>query len=61
MLRERAGAVPTSAVYEQSQLSEDFTGMGTTLVAAWFNRDLAVVINVGDSRAYHLHAARTCA
>ena len=41
------------AVYEQSQLSEDFTGMGTTLVAAWLNRDLAVIINVGDSRAYH--------
>ena len=41
------------AVFEQSQLSEDFTGMGTTLVAAWLNRDLAVIINVGDSRAYH--------
>ena len=41
------------AVYEQSQLSEDFTGMGTTLVAAFLSRDLAVIINVGDSRAYH--------
>ena len=41
------------AVYEQSQLSDDFTGMGTTLVAVWISRDLAVVINVGDSRAYH--------
>ena len=41
------------AVYEQSQLSDDFTGMGTTLVAAFLSRDLAVIINVGDSRAYH--------
>lgn len=41
------------AVYEQSQLSEDFAGMGTTLVAAWLTREQAVIINVGDSRAYH--------
>lgn len=41
------------AVYEQSQMSEDFSGMGTTLVAAWITRELAVIINVGDSRAYH--------
>ena len=40
------------AVYEQSLLSEDFEGMGTTLVAAWISRDTAVIINVGDSRAY---------
>ena len=52
MLRS-ALELANSAVYEQSQLSDDFTGMGTTLVAAWLSRDLAVVINVGDSRAYH--------
>ena len=52
MLRS-ALELSNSAVYEQSQLSDDFTGMGTTLVAAWISRDLAVVINVGDSRAYH--------
>ena len=52
MLRS-ALELSNSAVYEQSQLSDDFTGMGTTLVAAWLSRDLAVVINVGDSRAYH--------
>lgn len=45
------------AVYEQSQLSEDFSGMGTTLVAAWLSRELAVIINVGDSRAYHFSPA----
>ena len=60
MTPEKAAAMLRSAlelanraVYEQSQLSEDFTGMGTTLVAAFLSRDLAVIINVGDSRAYH--------
>ena len=41
------------AVYEHSGLSDDYSGMGTTLVAAFLLRNTAVVINVGDSRAYH--------
>lgn len=40
------------AVYEQSQLSEEYKGMGTTLVAAFFQKDRVTVANVGDSRAY---------
>ena len=40
------------AVYEQAQLGEDYEGMGTTLVAAFILRETAVLINVGDSRAY---------
>ena len=40
------------AVYEQSQLSEEYQGMGTTLVAAFFQKDKATIVNVGDSRAY---------
>lgn len=40
------------AVHEQSQLSEEYKGMGTTLVAALFQKDTVTVINVGDSRAY---------
>lgn len=40
------------AVYEQAQMGEDYAGMGTTLVAAFLLRDTAVIINVGDSRAY---------
>jgi len=40
------------AVYEQSQLSEEYQGMGTTLVAALFQKDTVTIVNVGDSRAY---------
>lgn len=40
------------AVYEQAQLGSDYEGMGTTLVAALILKDTAVIINVGDSRAY---------
>lgn len=43
------------AVFEQSQLSEEYKGMGTTLVAAFFQKDQLTVVNVGDSRAYLLN------
>lgn len=41
------------AVYEHAQTSEEYAGMGTTLVAAFVLKNTAVIINVGDSRAYH--------
>ncbi|MBR4309017.1 MAG: Stp1/IreP family PP2C-type Ser/Thr phosphatase [Oscillospiraceae bacterium] len=41
------------SVYEHSQLSEDFQGMGTTLVAALLRPQGGAVINIGDSRAYY--------
>jgi protein phosphatase len=44
-------------VYEQSQLSDDFKGMGTTLVAVLVLEHSGMFINVGDSRAYHLSAS----
>ena len=59
MTPEKAAAMLRSAlelanraVYEQSQLSEDFTGMGTTLVSAVAEEKYAIVCNIGDSRAY---------
>lgn len=51
MLRD-AVALANQAVFEQSKVSSDFTGMGTTLVAAVLLPDRAVIANVGDSRAY---------
>lgn len=43
------------AVYEHSQLSEEYKGMGTTLVAALVYEKGTLVVNVGDSRAYHIN------
>ena len=39
-------------VYDQSMQFEEFSGMGTTLVAALIHGRKVTVINVGDSRAY---------
>ena len=41
------------SVYEHSQLSEEFRGMGTTLVALLLRETEALVVNIGDSRAYY--------
>ena len=51
MLRS-ALELANKAIHEQSQLSEEYQGMGTTLVAAFFQKDKVTIINVGDSRAY---------
>ena len=51
MLRD-AVSLANQAVFEQSKVSSDFTGMGTTLVAAVLLPDRATIANVGDSRAY---------
>ena len=39
-------------VYEKSNESKNFSGMGTTLVGALIDGSKAVIVNVGDSRAY---------
>ena len=61
MTPEKAAAMLRSAleqanraVYEQSQLSEDFTGMGTTLSVLWMSDNFVYIGHVGDSRVYLL-------
>jgi len=41
-------------VYDQAQQFEEFSGMGTTLVAVLIQGKTATIVNVGDSRAYVL-------
>ena len=55
MLRAAANLANIS-VFEQSQLSEDYAGMGTTLVAALTYPRATLVLNIGDSRAYLINA-----
>jgi len=51
----RMGAISANdAVFEMSMSSREFSGMGTTLVAAAITRSAAAVLNIGDSRAYHI-------
>ncbi len=42
------------AVYDQSTMSPDFSGMGTTLVAVFLQENSVYVVNVGDSRCYYI-------
>ena len=50
------GAVKLSnfTVHDQAQQFEEFTGMGTTLVAVLIEGKNATIINVGDSRCYSI-------
>lgn len=41
-------------VYEYSRFDANYNGMGTTLVGGIITRHKAYLVNVGDSRAYHL-------
>ena len=51
-----AAKLANISVYEHAQLSEEFRGMGTTLVAALVRGLRVEIVNIGDSRAYHLGA-----
>ena len=51
---KRALELANTAVYQRSRADWSCRGMGTTLVAAFAREDLAVILNVGDSRCYHI-------
>ena len=53
-LLENAVKLANFTVYDQARQFEDFAGMGTTLVAALLSGRNATIINVGDSRCYHI-------
>lgn len=55
MLRA-ATALANVSVFEHAQLSDAYSGMGTTLVACLHTPQATLVVNVGDSRAYHIGA-----
>jgi len=42
------------AVYDRSVSDEEHSGMGTTLAAAMSTVDGEVIVNIGDSRVYHV-------
>lgn len=44
------------SVFEHAQISEAYRGMGTTLVACLLSACGAVILNIGDSRAYYVDA-----
>ena len=51
---EAAVKLTNFTVFEKARQSEEFHGMGTTLVALLIQGKNATVVNVGDSRAYRM-------
>jgi len=43
------------AIVQETQVHREYTGMGTTLVAALIRNGVAHIANVGDSRVYRYH------
>ncbi len=53
-LLQSAVKLANFTVYDQAREFVDFAGMGTTLVAVLVQGKMATVVNVGDSRLYHV-------
>lgn len=51
---DKAVKLANRAVFEKSGQSPEYEGMGTTLVAVLIKGKQATVVNVGDSRLYHI-------
>ena len=52
---QRAASLANHEIFQRSIRDEDCTGMGTTLVAALAGEQEALILNEGDSRAYHIN------
>ena len=52
---QAAAALANREVFQRSSSDQDCAGMGTTLVAALAGQEEAVILNEGDSRAYHIN------
>ncbi|MCD7844421.1 MAG: Stp1/IreP family PP2C-type Ser/Thr phosphatase [Oscillospiraceae bacterium] len=53
ILRQAADAA-NRKIYSFASHSEEYAGMGTTLVGVFMREDTGVFVNVGDSRAYRI-------
>ena len=52
LMLKNAVKLANFTVYDQAAQIEEFSGMGTTLVAALVRENRATLVNVGDSRVY---------
>ncbi len=56
-LLQKAAVQANTTVYRRAVSDPDCQGMGTTLVAALVKEKNAYLLNIGDSRAYHIGGA----
>ncbi|MGE4275797.1 MAG: Stp1/IreP family PP2C-type Ser/Thr phosphatase [Lawsonibacter sp.] len=50
-----SAAFANQEIFQRATTDPDCSGMGTTLVAALAGKEEAVILNEGDSRAYHIN------
>lgn len=53
-LLEQAAFAANEEIYQRAATDADCLGMGTTMVAALLQGTTAYLLNIGDSRAYHI-------